>query len=95
VRAKHVTLVGADAFAAKESYQLLDLPWAFELSSGRLGYGAYWHDRFGVERGPGALELAPADAVRLWQWITPSVPEGWHGREHAGSEAKTLVVLRK
>jgi hypothetical protein len=94
VRAKHVTLVGADAFAAKESYQLLDLPWAFELSSGRLGYAAYWHDRFGVERGPGALELSPADAVRLWQWITPSVPDGWHGRE-AGGEPKTLVVLRK
>lgn len=94
VRAKHVTLVGADAFVAREAYQTLDLPWAFELSSGRLGYAAYWHDRFGVEHGPGALELAPADAVRLWQWITPSVPEGWHGREAAG-EPKTLVVLRK
>jgi hypothetical protein len=94
VRAKHVTLVGADAFVAREGFQLLDLPWAFELSSGRLGYAAYWHDRFGVERGPGALELSPADAVRLWQWITPSVPEGWHGRENA-NEPKTLVVLRK
>jgi hypothetical protein len=94
VRAKHVTLVGADPFVTKESFQLLDLPWAFELSSGRLGYAAYWHDRFGVERGPGALELAPADAVRLWQWMTPSVPDGWHGRE-GSPDAKTLVVLRK
>jgi hypothetical protein len=95
VRAKHVTLVDADPFAARESHQLLDLPWAFELSSGRMGYAAYWHDRFGVEHGPGALELAPADAVRLWQWITPSVPEGWHGREATSTEGKTLVVLRK
>jgi hypothetical protein len=95
VRAKHVTLVGADPFVARENYQLLDLPWAFELSSGRMGYAAYWHDRFGVEHGPGALELAPADAVRLWQWLTPSLPEGWHGREGTSNEGKTLVVLRK
>jgi hypothetical protein len=95
VRAKHVTLVGADPFVARENHQLLDLPWAFELSSGRMGYAAYWHDRFGVEHGPGALELSPADAVRLWQWITPNVPEGWHGRETATNEPKTLVVLRK
>jgi hypothetical protein len=95
VRAKHVTLVGADPFVARENYQLLDLPWAFELSSGRMGYAAYWHDRFGVEHGPGSLQLAPADAVRLWQWITPSVPEGWHGIETPNREAKTLVVLRK
>jgi hypothetical protein len=48
-----------------------------------------------VEHGPGALELAPADAVRLWQWLTPSLPEGWHGREGTSNEGKTLVVLRK
>jgi len=95
VRQKHVTLVGAEPFAARENHEILDLPWAFELSSGRLGYGAYWHDRFGVEHGPGALELSPADAVRIWQWITPSVPEGWHGKVSAADEGKTLVVLRK
>lgn len=93
--AKHVTLVGTDPFAARESYQLYDVPWALELSSGRLVYGAYWHDRFGVEHGPGNVELAPADAVRLFQWATPSVPDGWHATSTPGSEPKTLVVLRK
>jgi hypothetical protein len=95
VKKKHVTYVGADPFKAHESYQLYDLPWAFELSSGRLGYGAYWHERFGVGHGPGALELSPSDAVRLWQWITPAVPEGWHGKSSASGEDKTFVVLRK
>jgi hypothetical protein len=95
VREKHVTLVGADPFAAREGYQLYDLPWAFELSSGRLGYGSYWHERFGVEHGPGALELSPTDAARLFQWITPSVPEGWHATSSLHGEAKTLVVIRK
>jgi len=95
VRAKHITLVGADPFAAHESFQTYDVPWVFELSSGRLGYGAYWHDRFGVEHGGGAIELSPADAARLFQWITPSVPDGWHGVSTPHGEAKTLVVIRK
>jgi hypothetical protein len=95
VRAKHITLVGADPFALRENYQLYDVPWVFELSSGRLAYGAYWHERFGVEHGPGAIELAPADAARLFQWLTPSVPDGWHGVSTLHGEAKTLVVLRK
>jgi hypothetical protein len=95
VRAKHITLVGADPFTVHESFQVYDVPWVFELSSGRLGYGAYWHDRFGVEHGPGALELSPADAARLFQWLTPSVPDGWHGVSTPHGEPKTLVVIRK
>jgi hypothetical protein len=95
IRAKHITLVGADPFSLRENYQLYDVPWVFELSSGRLGYGAYWHDRFGVEHGSGGIELSPADAARLFQWLTPSVPDGWHGVSTPHGEAKTLVVLRK
>jgi len=95
VRAKHITLVGGDPFAPRESYQVYDVPWVFELSSGRLGYGAYWHERFGVEHGPGAIQLSPADAARLFQWITPSIPEGWHGASTLHGEAKTLVVIHK
>jgi hypothetical protein len=95
VRAKHITLVGADPFSLRESYQLYDVPWVFELSSGRVAYGAYWHDRFGVEHGAGGIELSPADAARLFQWITPSVPDGWHGVSTPHGEAKTLVVIRK
>ncbi len=95
VRAKHITLVGADPLGPRENFQVYDVPWAFELSSGRLGYGAYWHERFGVEHGPGAIQLAPADAARLFQWLTPSVPEGWHSASTLRGEPKTLVVIRK
>ncbi|HEV8547605.1 MAG TPA: L,D-transpeptidase, partial [Polyangiaceae bacterium] len=95
VRAKHITLVGADPFASRESFQVYDIPWVFELSSGRLGYGAYWHERFGVEHGPGAIQLSPSDAARLFQWITPSIPEGWHAASTMHGEPKTMVVIRK
>ena len=95
VKAKHVTLVGADPFVAREAFQLYDIPWSIELTSGRLLHAAYWHDRFGIEHGPGSIELSPADAARLFQWVTPSLPDGWHGTNYAGNEAKTLVVVRK
>jgi hypothetical protein len=95
VSAKHVTQVGADPFARRESFQVYDVPWTLELASGRMLYGAYWHDRFGIEHGAGGIELSPADAVLIFQWATPSIPDGWHSSSRLGSEAKTLVVLRK
>jgi hypothetical protein len=95
VTAKHVTEVGADPFALRESYQLFDVPWTLELGSGRKLYGAYWHDRFGIEHGSGGVELSPKDAVRIFQWATPSLPEGWHSSTRLGSDEKTFVVLRK
>jgi hypothetical protein len=95
VTQKHVTRIGTDPFALRESYQVYDVPWTLELASGRALYGAYWHDRFGVEHGAGGIELSPADAVRVFQWATPSVPDGWHSSTRLGSDPKTLVVLRK
>lgn len=95
VTAKHVTRVGADPFALRESFQVYDVPWALELASGRALYGSYWHDRFGIEHGAGGIELSPADAVRIFQWATPSIPDGWHSSTRLGGEAKTMVVLRK
>jgi hypothetical protein len=95
VVAKHVTLVGGDPFAAGESHELLDLPWALELSSGRSVYAAYFHDRFGIDHGPGSIQLSPRDAVRLFQWVTPSLPEGWHSKRREDKDEKTLFVLRK
>jgi hypothetical protein len=95
ISAKHVTLVGANPRESGESYELYDLPWVMELSSGRKLFGAYWHDRFGIEHGSGSVELAPVDAQRLFAWATPSVPSGFHAYSpRKPSEGATYVVLR-
>jgi hypothetical protein len=66
------------------------------LSSGTLLYGAYWHDRFGVDHGAGAIELSPADAEHVYQWVTPHLPDGWHGlAAPLGDGDKTRIVIRK
>jgi hypothetical protein len=96
VRAKHITLAGASPREAGEGYELYDLPWVLELSSGRKLYGAYWHDRFGIEHGPGAVQISPSDAQRLFAWVTPALPSGFHGyAPRTIKDGPTHVVLRK
>jgi hypothetical protein len=94
--AKHVTAAKFDPKAMVEYYEIHDVPWVLELSSGQLMHGAYWHDRFGIEHGPGHVAWSPSDAQWVWNWATPSVPSGWHGvTERPEGEAKTIVRVRK
>ncbi|MEB2312626.1 MAG: L,D-transpeptidase [Sorangiineae bacterium] len=93
---KHITALGLDPLLLGDPYQVRDAPWALELSSGQLMLGAYWHDRFGIETGPGAIELSPSDAARVWQWVGLTVPDGWHGVSGAPSaDQKVMVRVRK
>lgn len=94
VVAKHVTLLGAAPERAGERYALFDLPWVLELSSGQLLHASYWHDRFGIEHGPGDVTLSPEDAHRLFEWATPALPRAWHSVV-ADSNDKTLVLVHK
>jgi len=96
VTGKEVTLATRDPSSFGEAFEVFDAPWALTLSSGALLYGAYWHDRFGVDHGSGAIELSPADAERVYQWATPQIPEGWHGLAAPLADGdKTRIVIRK
>ena len=92
--AKHVTLLDGPPERAGERYALFDLPWVLELSSGQALHGSYWHDRFGIEHGPGDITLSPPDARRLFDWATPALPKAWHSVV-AESHDKTFVLVRK
>jgi hypothetical protein len=93
--AKHVTLSKHDPGKVTDYHDVYDLPWAIELESGPTLHGAVWHDRFGIEHGLGNVQLAPADALRVWQWIDPQLPENWHGVSGGDAEKLTTVVIRK
>ena len=92
---KHITAAKLDPDTFDEPYRLYDVPWALELSSGQLMHAAYWHDRVGVEHGPGSIQLSPKDAHRIFLWATPELPEGWHGVTHSDGGVATMVVVRK
>ena len=95
VLGKHITAVGLDPKSLGEHGLMFDVPWAIELSSGQMMLGAFWHDRFGIEHGPGAIELSPADAHRVWQWVDPQLPEGWHGVTQPDPDKRVIVHVRK
>jgi hypothetical protein len=90
---KGLTFLGKNQSAFGEGFEVLDAPWALELSSGQLLHGAYWHDRFGIEHGGGSLALSPADAARVFRFVGPDLPNGWHAATPSGEP--TRVVIRK
>lgn len=93
VTGKSATLLDTPPERFGERYPLFDIPWAIELSSGQFVHGAYWHDRFGIEHGSGDVMLSPADARRVWHWVTPELPKSWHSVTTAGE--KTIVHVHK
>lgn len=94
VTEKHITDRTLDPKASTSRYEVYDVPWVVSLSSGAKLHGAFWHNRFGIEHTDGALHLSPTDAARLFGWVSPSLPEGWHAIAQQG-EDKTLVRIRK
>ena len=94
VKQKDLTFVGKDPAGFGEGFEVLDAPWALELSSGQLMHGAYWHDRFGIEHGAGSFELSPADAARVFRFVGPELPSGWHAAGATATDG-TPVVIRK
>jgi hypothetical protein len=94
VTAKHITLPEAPPGTFDESRDIRDTPWVLDLSNGRRIHGAVWHDRFGLEFGPGNIQLAPADAAFLFRWVGGTIPEGWRAVEIPERERAVRVVVR-
>jgi lipoprotein-anchoring transpeptidase ErfK/SrfK len=94
VKQKDLTFVGKDPAGFGEPFEVADAPWALTLSSGQLLHGAYWHDRFGIEHGAGSFALSPGDAARLFRFVGPELPSGWHAAAAPANQG-TPVVIRK
>ncbi len=63
-----------------EEFELRDVPYVqYFDKEGYALHGAYWHDRFGVPKSHGCINLTPEDARRVFYWTEPQVPTGWHG----------------
>ncbi|HSC87801.1 MAG TPA: L,D-transpeptidase [Polyangiaceae bacterium] len=75
---KHVTTT-MDSSVADSEFELRDVPWVMYFQGGYALHGAYWHDDFGRPRSHGCINLSPVDARYVFSWVTPDVPEDWHG----------------
>jgi lipoprotein-anchoring transpeptidase ErfK/SrfK len=79
IHTKHVTATMSSDEVGEE-FELRDVPYVqYFDKEGYALHGAYWHDRFGIPKSHGCINLAPEDARRIFSWTEPEVPIGWHG----------------
>jgi hypothetical protein len=79
VHAKHIaTTMASDEVG--EEFELRDVPYVeYFDDDGHAIHGAYWHDKFGIPKSHGCINLAPEDARRVFYFTEPAVPAHWHG----------------
>ncbi len=76
------------------SFELRDVPYVQYFQDGYALHSAYWHDHFGTARSHGCINLAPIDALRVFRFTDPPVPEGWHGTQADNGKGSSIVIHR-
>ncbi|MEM6959657.1 MAG: L,D-transpeptidase, partial [Myxococcota bacterium] len=72
------TMANLGPDAGDDAYRIQDVPWTQYFEGSFALHTAFWHSRFGLRRSHGCVNLAPADAHRVFQETWPRVPNGWH-----------------
>jgi lipoprotein-anchoring transpeptidase ErfK/SrfK len=60
-------------------YNYDEVPYVQYLVGGIAIHAAWWHDGFGTPRSHGCINVAPRDALYLFQNLEPILPAGWYG----------------
>lgn len=53
------------------------VPWSTFFQAHNAIHGAYWHDRFGMVKSHGCINVSPLDARFVFEVLEPRVPNGW------------------
>src|SRR5262249_31104161 len=59
-----------------KAYFVNKVPWVLFFQAHNAIHGAYWHDRFGVTKSHGCVNVSPLDARHLFEWLQPELPPG-------------------
>ena len=72
-----------------------EVPWVQYYKGNYALHGAWWHNDFGRPKSHGCVNLAPADARFLFEWMEPTVPEGWYAVSTLYPQVQgTVIMLR-
>jgi hypothetical protein len=95
VRSKFIadTMSNIGMDAADDRYRIEDVPWTQYFEGSVALHGAFWHERFGLTRSHGCVNMAPADAHYVWNEMWPAVPEGWLGISAADRDVRASHVV--
>src|SRR5262249_47844968 len=75
-------------------YYVNKVPWSTFFQWHNAIHGAYWHDRFGVTKSHGCVNVAPMDAKHVFEWVSPPLPAGWTGLRPLELLQSPHVVVR-
>jgi hypothetical protein len=92
IQSKHVSTTMDDPNAGEDAYSIEDVPWTMYFHDSHALHGAFWHDRFGVPRSHGCVNLAPVDARWLFSWTGPTLPPGWHGISSGRGQGTWILI---
>ncbi|MBK8251615.1 MAG: L,D-transpeptidase [Polyangiaceae bacterium] len=92
IQSKHVSTT-MDGSGGAASRDLHDVPYVQYFQGNYALHGVYWHDGFGKTMSSGCVNLAPADALWLFEWTDPTVPSSWHGAY--SPQGGTLVYIHR
>lgn len=74
-------------------YFLEDVPWTMYFHKGYGLHAAYWHDGFGFVQSHGCVNLSPRDALWLFNWADPPIPDALTGVYASGDTPTTWVWI--
>ncbi len=77
-----------------KTYYVDRVPWAMFFQAHNAIHGAYWHDRFGVTKSHGCVNVAPRDARWLFAWVPPELPPAWSGTRTPNLNEGVTVHVR-
>jgi len=90
--AKYITDKTLDPKTLDSSHEVYDVPWVVELANGLRLHGAFRQDRHTTVTSP-RVELAPEDAQRVWAFVDPQLPAGWHAVAASSDASRRTDVL--
>jgi lipoprotein-anchoring transpeptidase ErfK/SrfK len=77
-----------------KEYFVHKVPWSTFFQWHNAIHGAYWHDKFGVSKSHGCVNVSPLDARHVFEWVTPPLPPGWTGLRPLDLLQSPTVVVR-
>jgi hypothetical protein len=82
--------------SGEDPYSVATVPWTqfYDPNQGIALHASYWHDRFGVPRSHGCINLSPMDARWLYFWSEPDTPPGWTMTAGVFEEPGSIVRVR-
>lgn len=78
----------------EKAYFVNKVPWSTFFQWHNAIHGAYWHDRFGMTKSHGCVNVSPLDAKKIFEWVTPPLPPGWTGLRPLDLLQSPHVVVR-